>query len=224
MITIIKTFIFAILISLSTAVFANYGSEICNSSPFKCYQVKHGESWQSLFPDEKKRDLVMRINRMNTRIYSGLVIAIPTSNDTNVMDYSPMPKQISAPGGKLILVSLEKLAFGAYNSNGTLAYWGPVSGGKGYCSDLGSTCKTPRGKFSIQSKEGAGCISTMFPIGKGGAPMPYCMYFTYLYALHGYHEVPGYNASHGCVRVFISDARWLNREFTAGGHTTIEIE
>jgi lipoprotein-anchoring transpeptidase ErfK/SrfK len=33
------------------------------------------------------------------------------------------------------------------------------------------------------------------------------------YALHGSSSVPGYRASHGCVRMFIEDARWLNEEF-----------
>ena len=51
--------------------------------------------------------------------------------------------------------------------------------------------------------------------------MPYCMHFWRGIALHGSEEVPGYSASHGCVRLFIQDARWLNEEFVdlpgAGG-------
>ncbi len=43
--------------------------------------------------------------------------------------------------------------------------------------------------------------------------MPYCMHFFMGYALHGSDQVPGYAASHGCVRMFIEDARWLNEEF-----------
>jgi len=34
------------------------------------------------------------------------------------------------------------------------------------------------------------------------------------FALHGSYEVPGYNASHGCVRIFVDDAEWLNEDFT----------
>ncbi|MCX7124554.1 MAG: L,D-transpeptidase, partial [Gammaproteobacteria bacterium] len=32
------------------------------------------------------------------------------------------------------------------------------------------------------------------------------------FALHG-STLPGYNASHGCVRLFFDDAKWLNQDF-----------
>ena len=44
--------------------------------------------------------------------------------------------------------------------------------------------------------------------------MPYCMFFNGGQALHG---SPGGvmlgNESHGCVRMFVSDAEWLRYEF-----------
>ena len=43
--------------------------------------------------------------------------------------------------------------------------------------------------------------------------MPYCMHFFRGYALHGSEVVPGFRDSHGCVRLFIEDAKWLNEEF-----------
>lgn len=46
--------------------------------------------------------------------------------------------------------------------------------------------------------------------------MPWCMYFHGGFALHGSYEVPGFNASHGCIRMFVPDAEWLNQEFTNG--------
>ena len=39
------------------------------------------------------------------------------------------------------------------------------------------------------------------------------MFFHGGFALHGSYEVPGYHASHGCVRMFVNDAKWLNEEF-----------
>jgi uncharacterized protein YcbK (DUF882 family) len=39
------------------------------------------------------------------------------------------------------------------------------------------------------------------------------MFFAPYYALHGSPQVPGFNASHGCVRLFSEDARWLNENF-----------
>jgi lipoprotein-anchoring transpeptidase ErfK/SrfK len=70
------------------------------------------------------------------------------------------------------------------------------------------------GIFRVFSKENERCKSDVYPIGKGGAKMPYCMYFHKGFALHGAEDIPGYRASHGCVRMFIRDAKWLNEQFT----------
>jgi len=221
--------LFLICLYFTCPAFANYGSTLCKSSAeYHCYRIKHNETWAKLFPDGNERDLVMRINRMNTKLYPDLTIAIPNSDDTNIMDYSPLPIHIDppgadAPGDQLIYISLQKQAFGAYNSDGNLVYWGPVSGARGYCPDIHRGCHTPLGHFSILWKEGPGCISSKYPVGEGGSPMPYCMHFHGGYALHGSYEVPGYNASHGCVRMFVNDARWLNQEFTEDGNTIVII-
>ena len=75
------------------------------------------------------------------------------------------------------------------------------------------------------NKEGAGCISHKFPLKThGGAKTPYCMHFHPKgYAIHGYHEVPNYNASHGCIRVLPADAKWLNLNFLKVGSTVIVV-
>lgn len=204
-----------------------YGAKICSDDPiYFCYKVKQGDSWKKLFEDDTQRDLVMRINRMNISLHPGMKIAIPEhlADDTNPLDYAPLNKHIDAPGKKVIIVSLGRLAFGAYDPDGTLEYWGPVSGGRGYCPDIHHGCHSPTGVFYIYNKEGFGCVSTKFPVGRGGAPMPYCMFFHGGFALHGSYEVPGYNASHGCVRMFVNDAKWLNEEFTEGeSHVTVFI-
>ena len=69
------------------------------------------------------------------------------------------------------------------------------------------------GIFRFFSKENQNCRSDVYPIGKGGAKMPWCMYFHKGFALHGSDDIPGYRASHGCVRMFINDAKWLNEDF-----------
>ena len=105
----------------------------------------------------------------------------------------------------------------AIGSNGRVVASGPASGGRGYCPDIGRSCRTPTGKFYVISKGGAGCKSSRYPIGKGGARMPYCMFFSKLYAVHGSSDVPNYNASHGCIRVRPSDAKWLSENFIKVG-------
>jgi L,D-transpeptidase ErfK/SrfK len=109
---------------------------------------------------------------------------------------------------------------GAYDEYGNLIKWGPASPGRSWCSDIHSGCRTKIGQFSIYEKRGEGCISSKFPVPDGGAPMPYCMFFKGGYAIHA-AELPGYQASHGCVRTFYEDALWLNHEFAEVGTTVI---
>jgi lipoprotein-anchoring transpeptidase ErfK/SrfK len=97
--------------------------------------------------------------------------------------------------------------------DGKVVRSGRASGGSGYCKDIGRSCRTPSGTYSILSKGGSECRSSIYPLGKGGAKMPYCMFFSKNYAIHGSYELPNYNASHGCIRISPSDARWLNHEF-----------
>lgn len=194
-----------------------YSHTLCYQEGITCIQVQPGDSWYDLWPDERERDVVMRLNRMNTRLRPGMIIAVPDDlANVDIMDISPFSYHIPSPGRRLVLIDPKRLAWGAYNAGGHLVSWGPMSGGRGYCPDIRSRCKTPVGSFSVYSKRGADCYSTKFPIGEGGAPMPYCMFFKGGYAMHG-GFVPGFNASHGCVRMFTSDARWLNQEFVGVG-------
>jgi lipoprotein-anchoring transpeptidase ErfK/SrfK len=202
-----------------------YGQKYCNVSGYHCIKAKKGATWESLFPDAEQRDVVRRLNRMNTRMVTGMTIAVPNNlSSTSVMDISPMPSNIDTSSATTIMVDKSDLAWGAYNSSGELVNWGPISGGKGFCKDTNSKCQTVTGNFKVQRKQGAGCISTKFPVGKGGAKMPYCMFFHGGYALHGSYSVPGYNDSHGCVRLFVEDAQWLNTQFIDIGNTKVIIQ
>jgi len=109
------------------------------------------------------------------------------------------------------------LTWTATSSNGKIIRTGRGSGGKHYCPDIHRSCRTPTGTFHVRSKGGAGCKSSRYPVGRGGAPMPYCMFFSKYYAVHGSYDVPNYNASHGCIRVHPSDARWLSSNFMSIG-------
>ncbi|KTD41139.1 L,D-transpeptidase [Legionella parisiensis] len=113
------------------------------------------------------------------------------------------------------------LTWKAIDSNGKVVRTGKGSGGKRYCADIHRGCKTPSGVFTIWSKGGPGCKSSRYPVGKGGSPMPYCMFFSKYYAIHGSYDVPNYNASHGCVRVRPGDAKWLSKNFIRIGTKVI---
>lgn len=101
----------------------------------------------------------------------------------------------------------------AISSSGSVVRTGRASGGRSYCPDIRRGCRTPSGTYNIISKGGPGCKSSRYPVGKGGAPMPWCMFFSRYYAVHGSYDVPNHNASHGCIRVAPSDASWLSKNF-----------
>jgi len=112
-----------------------------------------------------------------------------------------------------VVFSPRSLQWKAINGNGKVVRSGKASGGRGYCPDIKRSCRTPSGTYSVIAKQGPSCRSSRYPVGKGGAPMPYCMFFSKYYAIHGSPDVPNHNASHGCIRVVPSDARWLNQNF-----------
>ena len=112
-------------------------------------------------------------------------------------------------------------AVAAYNTKGELVHWGPVSGGKGWCPDVRQYCNTAVGAFRVVQKQGPECISEKFPVEtNGGAPMPYCMHYYRGFALHG-STLPGFHASHGCIRLFHDDAQWLNKHFLKVGDRVV---
>lgn len=121
--------------------------------------------------------------------------------------------EISYSAGNTFVFNPNTLTWKAIDENGRVVRTGRGSGGRHYCRDIHRACKTPSGVFRVVSKGGAGCKSSKFPIGRGGSPMPYCMFFSKNYAVHGSYEVPNYNASHGCIRVIPSDAKWLSHNF-----------
>lgn len=210
---------------VSTPVFSSqYGSQLCRQSGFNCHQVKFGDTWWSLFPNVNQMQLVKKLNRKNTALRPGMVIAIPQNlSSVNILQYSPLPHTIPASSTNSIQVDLKKLAWGAYDAQGNLVNWGPVSGGASYCPDIKSECRTITGTYTVYKKKGEECVSNKFPIPKGGAPMPYCMHFHGGYAMHASGLLPGENASHGCIRMLLPDAKWLNTKFVKVGETRVTI-
>jgi len=195
-----------------------FGESLCHTDDYQCVTIQRGDTWDNLFPNEEQRDIVRRINRMNIALKPGMHIAVPKQlEQLSIYDVAPFPRYIAQSDEKLILVSQKQLAFAAYDEHGELIWWGPISSGINKCASPDGNCLTPTGAFRIIRKQDIDCISTVFPIradgDNGGAVMPYCMHFFRGFALHGSDDVPGRRASHGCVRLFIEDARWLNEEF-----------
>jgi lipoprotein-anchoring transpeptidase ErfK/SrfK len=76
--------------------------------------------------------------------------------------------------------------------DGVVTYVMHVSTGK-------PSTPTPPGRYRIRYKRP----------GMNASGMYYSSYFIVHYAIHGYHDVPSYNASHGCVRVPMWTAKWI---------------
>lgn len=145
-----------------------------------------------------------------------------SENDINPSTYDyNLPARITTTE-KTILVDPNVHAWGAYAANGKLIRAGLATAGAEWCDDIGRACKTKAGVFRIYSLGDGDCTSSKYPISQGGgAPMPYCMYFNGAEGLHGSNQVVEDNISHGCVRLRVSDAKWLRYHFATQGTKVI---
>lgn len=136
--------------------------------------------------------------------------------------YAGLPERIQPPGEKVIIVDPRVHEWGAYTSDGSLVRTGMATAGNSWCRDIGRSCRTKVGSFRIYSLGSPNCVSRKFPVGRGGAPMPYCMFFNGGQALHGSpaSHVVAANISHGCVRLHVEDAEWLRYDFVEGPNSS----
>jgi hypothetical protein len=191
-----------------------YNTGLCNAPGYHCIKTESGQNWDNLFPDPVQKDIVQRINRTYNTLWVGKVIAVPNNmKNLSALDFAPFSRKINVTE-RQIIVDQDKLAWVAYDEHGDMVKWGPIASGSTKCSDSSNSCLTLTGMFRVFNMENEKCVSDVFPIGKGGAKMPYCMFFHKGFALHGSDDIPGYRASHGCVRMFVEDAKWLNHHFT----------
>ena len=64
------------------------------------------------------------------------------------------PSSRPATGKKVVIFDPEATAWAAYDANGNRIKTGRASGGKGFCADIGRSCRTSTGRFSFYSKRG----------------------------------------------------------------------
>lgn len=149
------------------------------------------DSFKTRFSAEEQ-DIIFALNRMDSwRLKEGKTLVIPDTLTGDLMDYSPFPDHLeildSVP--KAVLISRRIQAIALYEK-GKIINWGPVSTGK-------ESTQTPVGLYYGNYKAKRK-IST---INKDWI-MPY--YFNYMnhegVGTHKY-TLPGYPASHGCVRL-----------------------
>lgn len=144
-------------------------------------------------------DSVLRINRIDREnLKSGMTIITPKNID-DIKKWQYLPNRISSAKSipKLVIVSQPIQAFGVYE-NGLLLRSGPVSSGK-------KLKQTPSGLFFVNWK-GEETISTF----DDEWILKWNMNIDNLagIAMHQY-SLPGYPASHSCIRMTEADAYWL---------------
>lgn len=201
---------------LNSAPYQNYGEKLCTEDVnYFCYKVKKGETWNSLWTDPETRIEAQKINRQNTPLKTGQLLAIPNFPVKFFNEYCPFEQQIEKISKKVIVWDPNLLAWAAYNLDGDLVRWGPGAGGKEYCHDVGRSCRTTEGEFKVIFIGGPYYRSSKYPRGCQGtrcALMAYPVFFKPQYAFHA-GKLPGTQASHGCIRLFNDDANWLNEYF-----------
>lgn len=144
---------------------------------------------------------------------------VGTMTAANIDVTGRLPQQMETSGQRVVLVDPSVHAWGAYDKDGQLLKAGLATAGSDWCPDIGRRCHTSVGTFHVASLGSPDCKSHQFPKPRGGAPMPYCMYFNGGQALHGSptNEVIDGNISHGCVRMHVADAEWLRYNFVNVG-------
>lgn len=138
-----------------------------------------------------------RIDRKFLRSHDSLMV--PDTLVEKLIFYAPFPHSVNVPEhiARLVVVSLRLQAFAAYDS-AKLVRWGPVSSGK-------TSTPTPSGLFYTNWKSKR-TISTENP------EWMLNWYFNIEnrrgISIHEY-DLPGYPASHSCIRMRGQDAKWL---------------
>ncbi|TAK72221.1 MAG: L,D-transpeptidase [Gammaproteobacteria bacterium] len=164
------------------------------------------------------------IHPTNTTTYSYNQALNP--NRFNEDFASRLPPEMDTNGKKMVLVDPNVHAWGAYDQDGHLVRAGIATAGGATCppDDPAPDCRTGVGTFHITSMRGEDCYSKVYPKPHGGGLMPYCMYFNNGEALHGSPDnvVIEANVSHGCVRMRIQDAQWMQENFAQVG-TTVKV-
>jgi hypothetical protein len=152
------------------------------------------------------------VNAVMTFIALMIIVTVAHAEDYSDVFY----RRISPVGKTTFVFDPNAHAWALYDKQGELMRTGPASGGRNYCPDVGRPCRTIVGTFFAYRASGPECVSRKYPLGKGGAPMPNCIFFHKGYAIHGADHVPNYNASHGCIRLKRPDAKWLDAHLGLG--------
>lgn len=149
---------------------------------------------------KENRKTIYALNRIDARkVWAGKELVIPDTLTSNLMDYTPFPIKLGMVDTipKTVIISQRIQAFALYE-HGKLIKWGPVSSGK-------RTTPTPGGLHygNYKAKRKVSSVNKSWIL-------PY--YFNFMnFEGVGTHQytLPGYPASHACVRLYMNDAEFI---------------
>lgn len=149
-------------------------------------------------------DLLEKLNRRDREHLirtdppvNGLVV--PSTWQDDELAYSPLPREwpAAAAHAKYVVVHQPFQVFGAYEA-GRLVRWGPISSGR-------KETPTPAGSYNLtwRSRKRTSTDNDAWVLE---------WYFNFInsrgISFHQF-DLPGYAASHACVRLLQRDAQWL---------------
>jgi hypothetical protein len=183
---------------------------IIQNDKFVPYTVHAGDTLSKLVPKNQWL-LVQKVNKIDAHhLCVGQTILLPRDVTITLQDFNPVPFTLSeVTTHKILVVYLNIQYFGAYE-NGTLVFWGPISSGK-------NGHNTPKGKYQALWR------SKKYHSKKyDNASMPYAICFSNVgYFLHQ-QTLSGKPASHGCVRLLMSDAKMIFNWLEKNNHIIIK--
>lgn len=149
---------------------------------------------------EADRKIIYALNRIeSSRVRVGTNLVVPDTLIADLLIYSPFPSKLELINDipKTVLISQRIQGFALYE-DGNLVKWGPISSGK-------KSTPTPNG-LNYGNYKAKEKISTV----NDDWILPY--YFNFMnFEGVGVHQylLPGYPASHACVRLYMEDAQYI---------------
>lgn len=176
---------------------------IKSNSDYSAWPMKGNDSLRKVFLNTYKGEelhSILALNRLDRKnMGQADTLIVPNKLESNFLAYSPFPEYVEA------MSSIPKIAFFSYPiqayalyENGKLVKWGPTS--------MGSKAhQTTRG-LHFTNWKGKEVISTVSDEWK--------LKWNFNIANHegiGWHQysMPGYPASHSCLRLLEEDAKWM---------------
>ena len=148
----------------------------------------------------KQRHLLQKLNRADAAHLSRWKrLIVPNRWDLEELAYSPLPAFIEQFSNRpqTVAVDLPGQVFGAYEFR-SLVRWGPISSG-----GLGNATLPGPYRLNWNARVRISSLNRSWI-------MPWFFNFDSVIG-YGFHEytLPGTPASHGCIRLLESDAKWL---------------